>query len=57
MASTGMASIGDLRNYDVTSDGTQFVVRVNRPDAVVSEVHVVLNLLEDLRQRVGNGND
>jgi serine/threonine-protein kinase len=42
------------RNYDVTSDGTRFVLRVTKLDAVAKEVHVVLNFFEELKARVGN---
>jgi serine/threonine-protein kinase len=42
------------RNYDAAPDGTRFVIRTTDADAVVKEVHIVQNWLEELKAKVGN---
>ena len=40
-------------NYDVTPDGQRFVmIQGGAPDSSVSQIHVVLNWFEELKQRV-----
>ncbi len=43
-----------FEGYDVTPDGTRFVVLMTKPDAVPKEIHVVLNWFEELKAAVGN---
>ena len=45
---------GSFRNYDVTADGQRFVMvqEVERPPARVSQMELVQNWVEELKQRV-----
>jgi Tol biopolymer transport system component len=43
--------------YDVAPDARRFLLRVGNPDAPAREIHVVLNWFDELKRRVGNGND
>ena len=43
---------GRREGYAVSSDGTQFLVSVGNPDAMVREIHVVLNWHQELLERV-----
>ncbi len=47
------ATVG-FAGYDVTPDGTRFVLLTTKPDAAAKEVHVVLNWFEELKAKVGN---
>ena len=40
--------------YDVMPGGEQFILQVKSPDSALTEVHVVLNFFEELRQRSEN---
>ena len=44
-------------NYDVTSDGQRFVmIQVGEQDSAATQINVVLNWFEELKQRVPTGN-
>ena len=46
-----------LANYDITSDGQRFVmVQQGGADSGASQINVVLNWFEELKQRVPTGN-
>ena len=40
--------------YDVWPDGSRFLIVVPTPRAVAHDVHVVWNLFEKLKAKVGN---
>ena len=39
-----------LPDYDVTPDGTKFVLLTIKPEAAATEIHVVLNWFEELNR-------
>ncbi len=41
-------------DYEVMPDGQHIILGVKNPDVVMTEIHVVTNWLEELRQRTGN---
>ncbi len=44
-------------NYDVTPDGQRFVmIQAGAPDSAATQINVVLNWFEELKQRVPTGN-
>ena len=48
-------SVNDVSpDYDVTPDGSSFVVLADDPDATAKEIHVVNNFFEKLKAKVGN---
>jgi len=50
-------SSGNLANYDVTPDGQRFVmIQLGGTDSEASQINVVLNWFEELKQRVPTGN-
>ena len=44
----------DEPNYTVTPDGQRFLLRLTNPASVSTEIHVVFNWFEELRQRMGS---
>ena len=44
-----------LSNYDISPDGTYFVMIETNPDAEPTRANVILNWFEDLKQRVPTG--
>jgi len=44
--------LNQIRNYDVLPDGKRFVVSIPAQQNPLRQVHVVLNWLEELKQRV-----
>ena len=45
---------GRGRDYDVSSDGTRFLIHLQRPEARAHEVYVVQNFFEELKRLVPN---
>jgi hypothetical protein len=45
---------GDVANYDVAPDGERFLIRVRNPAALATEIQVVVNWFEELKERVPN---
>jgi len=43
-----------MREYDVAPDGQRFLISVPNPDAPAREIQVVVNWLEELKERVPN---
>jgi len=43
----------DIPNYDVAPDGRLLMVRENQQKATVTQLNVVLNWFEQLKQRAG----
>jgi hypothetical protein len=41
-----------FRNYDITSDGRRFLVLLPAASTEAAQIHVVLNWLEELKQRL-----
>ena len=51
------ASSASIANYDVTPDGQRFLmIQVGAPDSGATQINVVLNWFEELKQRVPTGN-
>ena len=50
-------TLASVRNYDVAADGRGIVVVRAEEERSPRRIHVILNFFEELKQRVGSGND
>jgi hypothetical protein len=44
---------GNSHSYDVTPDGSRFLMVKTPPESAPRQVYIVLNWLEEMKQRVG----